>query len=164
MIKRPLLRIANIKQARHISLGEVGGNDAGGVTDQMHIHAALSPSQVKPIQHMVGHVFHIPMLFSVRRAARTAPRHDLCIAFMHGKDIGSHRVVEPCLCQIGGVEWLVPNRAIGARPKGIHHRSRKVAWPRPHGNFCHSILCLDQSCLYKARGCAWSGAPNCLCR
>ena len=79
---------------------------------------------IKGGDHVQGHVFLVKQALFLRNMARTGLRHTGGIGIMRGDDIIAHGVIHARFAQVGGIERLVPDGAVAAGGKAVHHRSR----------------------------------------
>jgi hypothetical protein len=129
-----LLDETDIGEGRPFALLGIARHDPRRMPDQKDILARAHEASVDAGDHVERHVLLVEMRLAARRRTPAHGGHLVRIILVGGNDLVPHRVVDASHLEIGGVEGLVPRRAITARRKGIHHRGRKVPRPGPHGD------------------------------
>ena len=128
-----LLAIPDVVERRRLTLGEVARHDARRMAQEMNVDALLCPVERESVDHVMRHVLHVEMRFALRDGSETARGHLSGVALACSENLVPHRVVEPGGSEIGCIKWLVPDREIGARAEGVHHRGREIPRTGPHG-------------------------------
>ena len=114
------------------ALARIGGEHRRRRPDQKGVDEAVGPVEPEGVEHVMGHVLLVPDRPPARRGTGERGGDGAPVGRLRGDHLGAQGMVEAGRLEIGGVEGLVADRAIGAGAEGAHHRGRNVARARPH--------------------------------
>ena len=113
-------------------LAGIGSEHSFRRANQEGVADPVDPVAAEFRQHVVGHLLLVPDWPAAGRGPEHRCRDGPPVGRLRGEHRLAHRVVEASRSEIGGVERLVADRAVGAGAERPHHRRRDVARSRPH--------------------------------